>query len=105
MPEQPNRANAASNQMNGDLKQTLGNIKEYIPGMDGKELIADGETQKAKGDAEYKSAQAADRMHATKEDATGTIKEKVGGLFSDKQKAEGQAKQAEGEYYKEKSKH
>lgn len=91
---------------NATMDQVAGNVKSFVGGVIGNDdLHRDGEQQKAKGDATYKSAQSADKADSVKDDVKGKAQEHIGGLFSDEQKAKGQANQASANLKNEKSKH
>lgn len=97
---------ADANRGDANMDKVAGNVKSFVGGVIGNEdMKRDGDEQKYKGDAIYKSAQGADKADSVKDDVKGKAQEHIGGLFSDEQKAKGQANQASADLKNEKSKH
>lgn len=87
------------------VDQVAGNVKSFVGGVVGNDgLQNEGEQQKAKGEGQYETAQAQDKVDSVKDDVKGKFQENVGGLFSDDQKAKGKANQASADLKNEKSK-
>ncbi|KAI9293982.1 DNA binding protein [Neoconidiobolus thromboides FSU 785] len=94
MPE-PSKINATKD-------TTIGTIKENVGWALGNEQMqAEGKAQHAKGDAEYKAAQAQGYAEGSKDSMKGSVKDTVGSAIGNEQmQAEGKADKLKGDAQK-----
>ncbi|KAJ1031559.1 hypothetical protein NDA13_001950 [Ustilago tritici] len=93
---EPSKVNANYNSVAGTVKETIGNVTGAT------EWQKAGKEQHAKGEAEYKAAEAQGYSEGTKDQVSGKVDNVVGSITGNKEKElTGKARQEKGEIQKD----